>query len=678
MVNCLLCQNRKAERECAKHSGKMLCTLCCSYTQSWENCPTICRYFKEEEGSQWYYHNIKLIPETGEAIKCSENCFLPNVYELISCNIEKLKIDFIDSHSINVSLTIILESPRDIIPEIYLKDSWKLKENWGRLDSLTSIHPLFFIFGNENGTFSLASTSIKINNKRTNLKQSLIHWNIWMPFSKKYFEDEKFKNSQTGKIEIKIFNNPQTGKIQTHTIPVGDGRFFRGKNLAIFSEIALNTPIEIETMIRYQRVQLVQWAKETQTHFGIFLPFKFIKSKDMKINPPPDLSIKKSEIKIYTPYKGKISQEKPVLISSENASKLVIGGEESIVDPYKEFSVNDFRFLHFKNKFDISTDVEAVVFVTSFPIPVSIYNSINKLPLVNFSIAKVIVTNFSNKSLKVTVISEIQGVSHPFEEDLVIHPWSQSELKITPSLIDEKIIELHSDTDANMSIKVESEGRSILRKNTPIKLLSKNTMIWDIEDLGMSWHIRLCDLVATWVTPNIPEISTIISDAAKVIGEILGPSSCKYGDRAIEKEVKALYDVISRDIRYVNRPFNFGPKDSMIKQRISTPKETLALKAGNCLDLSILFASCLESCDIEPLIVLIPGHAFVGWKGNILEYFIEATYMGKKDFNEAYKKGNEKYKKYFPKGGHHELINGPSRVIDIKEIRNKGILPIKF
>jgi hypothetical protein len=682
MLKCFSCQIRKGERECARCSNEMICTKCCGITRSWENCPTTCLHFKEEEEPFFYYHNIGMIPETGEGTKFIENCFLPDVYELVSCNIEKLKIDFVDSHSINFSLTITLEATRNIMPEIYCKDSWKRTENWADLDTSSSIHPLIFIFGDENSTFSLSSTSIKIKNRPLNLKQSLIHWNIWMPFSKKYFEDEKLRNSYTGKIETKIFKNPQTGELQTHKLPISEGRYFSGKNLAIFSEIDLNTPIEIKTTIRFQKAHLIPKDNVIQTHFGIFLPFKIIKSKDIEINPPADFAMKRSEIEILLPGKGKKSQEIAIPVCNENARVLAIGGKESIVDPYTEFKTNDFRFLHFINKltkFNISEHLEAVVFVTSFPIPVSIYNSINKLDLVNFSVAKVIVTNFSYIPLKVSIIAEIQGFSYSFENDLVIYPWSQSELKIVPFLFDDKIIELYSDTDANLLIKVEHDGRQILRKNTAIKLLSKNTMIWDIEDPGQSWHIRLCNLVAVWVTPDIPEIDSIISEVGELMGKIDVIKAYKYADAEVQIHVEAIYDVISRNIRYINRPINFGQSNNMFTQRITTPKETLKQKGGNCLDLSILFASCLESLGIKPLIALIPGHAFVGWKGRTdIMYFLEATYMGTKNYEESSAEGDNKYKRYFTNDKQNEVTHGFRHIVDIEKMRNLDILPIKY
>jgi hypothetical protein len=73
MEKCSVCKTRKAERECIKHPGSMLCTLCCGSTRSWENCPMICKYFKKEEGPQFYIFLPEIRPETGEGIRFIAN-----------------------------------------------------------------------------------------------------------------------------------------------------------------------------------------------------------------------------------------------------------------------------------------------------------------------------------------------------------------------------------------------------------------------------------------------------------------------------------------------------------------------------------------------------------------------------------------------------------------------------
>src|SRR5690606_29231687 len=35
-------------------------------------------------------------------------------------------------------------------------------------------------------------------------------------------------------------------------------------------------------------------------------------------------------------------------------------------------------------------------------------------------------------------------------------------------------------------------------------------------------------------------------------------------------------------------------------------------KFGNCIDISLLFAACLEAVDLNPILVIVRGHAFVG------------------------------------------------------------------
>ena len=62
--------------------------------------------------------------------------------------------------------------------------------------------------------------------------------------------------------------------------------------------------------------------------------------------------------------------------------------------------------------------------------------------------------------------------------------------------------------------------------------------------------------------------------------------------------------------------------------------------------MSVLFSSILLEAGIEPVIVIIPDHAFIGWQiwDNIHEYdFLETTIIGEKEksFTNALLIGNE-------------------------------------
>ncbi|MBO4226848.1 hypothetical protein [Bradyrhizobium neotropicale] len=47
-------------------------------------------------------------------------------------------------------------------------------------------------------------------------------------------------------------------------------------------------------------------------------------------------------------------------------------------------------------------------------------------------------------------------------------------------------------------------------------------------------------------------------------------------------------------------------------QLVRGPSDVLARKVGTCLDLTLLYASCLEQAGLNPVIALTEGHAFVG------------------------------------------------------------------
>ncbi|OAF16597.1 hypothetical protein AYJ54_05375 [Bradyrhizobium centrolobii] len=47
-------------------------------------------------------------------------------------------------------------------------------------------------------------------------------------------------------------------------------------------------------------------------------------------------------------------------------------------------------------------------------------------------------------------------------------------------------------------------------------------------------------------------------------------------------------------------------------QQVRGPSEILSRKVGTCLDLTLLYASCLEQAGLNPILILTEGHAFVG------------------------------------------------------------------
>jgi len=112
---------------------------------------------------------------------------------------------------------------------------------------------------------------------------------------------------------------------------------------------------------------------------------------------------------------------------------------------------------------------------------------------------------------------------------------------------------------------------------------------------------------------------------------------------------------------------------------------------ANCIDGAVLYASLFEAIGLEPVIVLVPGHAFVGVKTSPSSnkyYFLETTLTGRgyglkenlnrlakwlltgeNDFDTAVRTAGEEFRYWNSKK--------KAIIIDIKRCREIGIYPFE-
>src|SRR5690606_13445079 len=65
-----------------------------------------------------------------------------------------------------------------------------------------------------------------------------------------------------------------------------------------------------------------------------------------------------------------------------------------------------------------------------------------------------------------------------------------------------------------------------------------------------------------------------------------------------------------------------------ITQSIRLPREVVTGKTGLCIELSLLYASIMMNMGMDPIIYLVPGHAYPGFRMNNSYYAIESTGIG--------------------------------------------------
>ncbi|HRU98082.1 MAG TPA: DUF4011 domain-containing protein [Ruminococcus sp.] len=125
------------------------------------------------------------------------------------------------------------------------------------------------------------------------------------------------------------------------------------------------------------------------------------------------------------------------------------------------------------------------------------------------------------------------------------------------------------------------------------------------------------ETAAAFITPNHPKVQEIISKASLFLQKWTGdPAFTGYQSRnanIVKQQMGAIYAALQAE----NIAYTMPPASYETAQRIRTPDAVLEGKAGTCLDLTVLYCTCLENIGLNPLILLVRGHAFAGcWLSN--------------------------------------------------------------
>jgi DNA polymerase III delta prime subunit len=233
----------------------------------------------------------------------------------------------------------------------------------------------------------------------------------------------------------------------------------------------------------------------------------------------------------------------------------------------------------------------------------------NKLPLVqSISIINNSEHEIGDVELRITSTPEF---IHQFVTSIPYIPANNT--------FDIKDITLHLDAEYLASLTEKITG------SLHISLSSKGTVLYS-EDIDVTalafdeWHGYSIypELLAAFVTPNHPEVTKINARAAEILGDWTGdPSLDAYQtpnpDRAKQQAAAVFVALQEQNIIYSVPPTSF----EKIGQRVRLCDAVLQTKMGTCLDLSLLYGSCLESIGLNPILIIKPGHVFAGfWLDN--------------------------------------------------------------
>lgn len=201
-------------------------------------------------------------------------------------------------------------------------------------------------------------------------------------------------------------------------------------------------------------------------------------------------------------------------------------------------------------------------------------------------------------------------------------------------------------------------------------------------------------LLPAYMTPNHPDIIRLLQQAARWMQkEGMNPSLEGYqGDaKRVEEMTMGVYNAIKEaGIIYSNPPASFfGP------QRVRLGETVMQQKFATCMDITVLFASCLESFGLHPVLITAPAHIFAGvWltsKGRCSEPVLSDTAQLRKLIKEgklvalectamtlgknlSYKEARKEAEEILKALDENKIPDNDC--IDVQLVRNIGIRPI--
>ncbi|MGB8646998.1 MAG: SIR2 family protein [Anaerolineae bacterium] len=303
-------------------------------------------------------------------------------------------------------------------------------------------------------------------------------------------------------------------------------------------------------------------------------------------------------------------------------------------------------------------------------------------------------TGKSAEEMRVRVTATIPQFAEPTVAALDVERGQKKMVPLLPLVNRDALKDLYEVHAARLRVTVEQlmPRPAVLDDNEyTIRLLARNIALLALRAPDGS-TTDLARYLAAWVTPHDPRIEQLLRQAVKYhpkqqfIG-YQGGSGFPSIEESVRAQARAIYEALKRDsnLAYVDSSDHWYPREREISQRVRLPVETLAAGgSANCIDGTVLYASLLELACIEPLIVLVPGHAFVGWRtlpGADTYEFVETTMISTSEFEEAWARARQEYEDAVRTNAPGQGMfdpNGFPRLIDIAYEHAHGVIPLSL
>ena len=282
----------------------------------------------------------------------------------------------------------------------------------------------------------------------------------------------------------------------------------------------------------------------------------------------------------------------------------------------------------------------------------------------------------------------------------------------------DKLRQITQQVPLNVTFEVEVDGEPAGENHETLQVRSINDCPFAVanseetlnDENFIAGNAELGWMFAAYVNENHPLLDKILQEAleTKIVGAF---KVTTHEHEETLRQVFALWSALQkRGLQYSNTTATPGGSETVQSQFVRFIDQSLGNTQANCVDGSVLFASLLRKISIEPFLVTVPGHMYVGFylgAGKSQFVGLETTVLGLADTADE-KKPNDPAAltvlrdkldaatksrrdwKTFAKAiqvGTEDLLKNKEKLdgadanyqwIDLAEARSEGIMPIPY
>ena len=222
---------------------------------------------------------------------------------------------------------------------------------------------------------------------------------------------------------------------------------------------------------------------------------------------------------------------------------------------------------------------------------------------------------------------------------------------------------------ATVAVSVtDAGGRPVFSETVPVRLRAVDDMYW-------GEGFKFAPYIASWITPHDSLVEMVLSHAKELAPLRRLPGYEEWKDTSGQEkstviQARAIYRAVQAlGVSYVKSSLTFGGNKNM-SERVRMPNESLRDRSANCIDGVVLYASLFENLGMEPAVVLVPGHAYIGVRiaRDSQQYlYFDTALTGRADFEAAVAAAQR---------GMSRTPEPQISMIRIEEARHAGIFPM--